>query len=191
MPNDGSVANKTIYCDENSICKVGKQIKLLSFSLEGQEYAVEAVNTIEILRLVTVIPVPEAPDFIPGIINLRGKIIPILDLRLRLGFPHKYYTLNTPIIIANNGNYIMGMIVDQVKEVFNISSGNITPEQIMPGAQYLKGVAKHDNRLLLIINIKNLLNDSEERVLRAGLNGRTNDAAKIAETDVTKIYSTG
>lgn len=182
MSSEGSVANRTIYGDENNVCELNKQIKLLSFTLDDQEYAVEAVSTLEILRLVTVIPVPEAPDFIPGIINLRGKIIPILDLRLRLGFPHKYYNLNTPIIIATNGSYVIGMIVDQVKEVFNIASANITPEQIMPGARYLKGVAKHESRLLLIINLKNLLNDSEKKSLQSSINVRTKDAAKIYST---------
>lgn len=191
MLNESPVAHKAIQCDEKSVCEIKKEIKLLSFMLDNHEYAVEAVNTIEILRLVAIIPIPEAPTFVPGIINLRGRIIPILDLRLRFGFPHKYYNLNTPIIIATNGSYMMGIIVDQVKEVFNITPANIAAEHIMPGAQYLKGVAKCDSHLLLIVNLKNLLDDSEEKSLQAGLAGQNKDAAEFKETDSTKVYSIG
>ena len=85
----------------------------------------------------------------------------------------------------------MGIIVDQVKEVFNITPANIAAEHIMPGAQYLKGVAKCDSHLLLIVNLKNLLDDSEEKSLQAGLAERNKDAAEFKETDSTKVYSIG
>lgn len=177
-----------------NIIKFDKQVKFVCFRLGGQDYALDVGETIEILRLVAITPLPEAPDFVPGIINLRGEIIPVIDLRLRYGLKQKMYNLNTPIMVVMSKDRLTGLIVDEVTEVITIPSSCITANEIMFNNRYVKSIAKYDDQLLLIANLEDLLTLEEEEALEQALSIKDQDRyteIKDEELKIEELSKTG
>ena len=146
------------------------EIQLVSFGLAGEEYAVEVMNVQEIIRVPEITKVPSAPSFIEGVINLREKIIPIINLRERFAFGAIEKTDATRILIVNVSGLITGITVDSVSEVLRVPKSIIDPPPpIISGAEeeYIKGVARLDGgkKLLLLLNAENALNGSEKKEL--------------------------
>lgn len=170
-----------------------RQIRLVCFTLDGQVYALYAADAVEILRIVAITSLPEAPHFIPGIIDLRGEIIPVVDLGIRFGFKHKIYNLNTPIIVAKAANRTVGLIVDQVTEVITVSSSEITGDRLMPNARYLKSVAKHEDELLLVVGLDDLFSSEEEMALQLALGGpdEFQQPELVTDADLVGLTKTG
>jgi purine-binding chemotaxis protein CheW len=138
--------------------------KYLTFELAQEEYGVPVLKVREIVRMVDITPVPHMPPYVRGVINLRGKVIPVMDLRLKLGFPRQDYTERTCIVIVEvaltTGRVLMGMVVDRVADVLNITSGEIdaTPEfgeRVQTG--YMCGVAKVKGRVTILIDLDQVL----------------------------------
>jgi len=135
-------------------------IELLCFKLSDEEYAVDIHNVKEIIKMMDITEVPKIPDFMLGIISLRGVIIPLLDLRMRLSLEVSEYSHKTRIIVASSGDMKMGMVVDAVTEVVRLKKGIMeAPPSMLTSidADLLKGVGRHDDRLLIIPNLAKVL----------------------------------
>jgi purine-binding chemotaxis protein CheW len=147
-------------------------LQLVSFSIGQEEFGLDIQRIQEINRMVEITRVPNAPEFVVGVINLRGKVIPIIDLRKRFGFPQKESDKNTRIIVVELENMVVGFIVDAVREVIRIPK-NITepPPAIIAGigSEYITSVAKMENRLLILLDIERLLRDKEKQQLDSTL----------------------
>jgi purine-binding chemotaxis protein CheW len=139
---------------------------LVTFHLSKEEYGVEIASVQEIIRASDITPVPGAPLHVKGVINLRGKIIPVVDLRKRFGLPEIDGCETQRIIVVELGVKRLGMLVDSVSQVIKISSSiiDIMPEEaVSVNENYIKGVGKLDNRLIIILDLSQSLLAAEGR----------------------------
>lgn len=144
----------------------GELLQLVTFKVGSEEYAISILTVQEINRMMQITPVPQSPAFIEGVINLRGKIIPVMDLRKRFGRDAAEDREDSRIIVVEVASRVIGFTVDQVNEVLRISSGIIEPPPPMVcGADsgYVKGVGKLEDRLLILLDLDRLLNAEELR----------------------------
>ena len=143
-------------------------LQLVSFNIGQEEFGLSIQSIQEINRMVEITRVPNSPEFVSGVINLRGKVIPIINLRKRFGFPPKESDRNTRIIVVELGEMVVGFIVDAVSEVLRIPK-NITepPPSIVAGigSEYITAVAKLENRLLILLDLERILKDKEKQQL--------------------------
>ena len=139
--------------------------KFLTFSMGSEMYGIEIQYVIEIIGIQAITEVPELPEYIKGIINLRGKIIPVMDVRLRFYKPFMEYNDRTCIIVIDIDDTYIGLIVDSVSEVLSIPEGEIVdpPEVNKTGNRYIKGIGKVDNEMKLILDCYRLLNDRDKK----------------------------
>jgi len=140
------------------------ELQLVSFNIGTEEFGVDILKVQEINRMVEITRVPQAPNYVEGVINLRGKVVPIVDLRKRFNLELKEYDKNTRIVVVDIGGNIMGMIVDSVSEVLRLSANTIEPPpDIVTGvnAEYIKGVAKLEDRLLIFLDLSRVVDVSE------------------------------
>ncbi|THF81245.1 chemotaxis protein CheW [Cohnella fermenti] len=144
---------------------MAEELKVIVFTLAHEEYGIEVDKVRTIERMVPITRVPKTPAFVKGVINLRGVVIPIIDLRGRFGLPESEPTENTRIIIVAANDLEVGFIVDSANDVVDIMSDTIgVPPEVVGGikAKYLSGVAAlGDNRLLILLNLSEVLNRSE------------------------------
>lgn len=141
--------------------------KFLAFSLGNEFYGIEIMYVTEIIGIQAITEVPELPDYIKGIINLRGKIIPVMDVRLRFKKPSKEYNDRTCIIVVDMEELSIGLIVDSVSEVLSIPDSHIVPppELNKGGNKFIKGIGKVGNEVKLILNCNKLLNNEDLETL--------------------------
>jgi len=157
--------------NENNINKDDKQeiLQLVSFHIDNEEFGVEILKVQEIIRMMAVTKVPNAPCFIEGVINLRGRVIPIIDLRIRLGLERISHNNSTRIIVLEISNKTIGFIVDSVNEVLRIPKSIIeTPPDIVSGginSEYITAVGKLDDRLLILLDLEKILSSEETKTL--------------------------
>ncbi len=145
---------------------MSEEYKLVTFNLQDDEYGFHVDFVHEVRRMRKVVYVPEAPAFVEGLIKLRGEIIPVVDLRKRLGLAKKEHKKSTRIIIVKVKGHTLGVIVDSVNEVLAISEGDIDhPDSVLKDTAFLKGVAKVPGRMILIIDIDRLLTLEEKELL--------------------------
>lgn len=114
----------------------------------------------EIIRMMQITMVPRAPEFIEGVINLRGKVIPVINMRTRFNKPALDQDSNTRIVVMELENKIVGFLVDGVSEVLRIPESTVEdPPPVVAGigSEYIRGIGKLDNRLLILLNLDNLL----------------------------------
>jgi purine-binding chemotaxis protein CheW len=138
--------------------------EFLTFTLGAEEYGVDILKVQEIRGYGTVTRIPEAPDFVKGVINLRGTIVPVVDMRLKFKLGAADYNTFTVMIILNVANRVVGMVVDSVSDVVAL-----TPSQIRPapelgssvGAQFLTGIGALDQRMLILLDIERLMTSAE------------------------------
>ena len=142
--------------------------KYLTFLLGHEEYGVEILKVKEIIGMINITPVPETPPFVKGIVNLRGKVIPVIDLRLKFQMPKRDYDERTCIVImevqSKGGNKPIGVIVDGVSEVLPISGEKIEPPPAIGlslKSTYIKGMAKIEDRIKILLNIDRVLSSEE------------------------------
>jgi len=145
---------------------MGEELKIVTFRLQDDEYGFEIDSVREVRRLKRVVCVPEAPAFVEGVIKLRGAILPVIDLRSRLGLGKQEHGRSTRIIIAGAEEHIIGVIVDSVEEVIGVSPQNVDhPDSVLANVDFLKGVAKVPGRMILIVDINKLLSLEEKELL--------------------------
>jgi len=145
-----------------------KQQQLVSFRLGVEEYGVSIMKVQEIIRMQEITKVPQMPDFIEGIINLRGNVIPIIDLRKRFGLSCAEKTIDSRIVVVSVRERIVGIIVDGVSEVLRLSEEQIEPPPpavSTAGREYIKGVGKLEKRLLILLDIDKILSSEEHNVI--------------------------
>lgn len=145
-------------------------LQLVSFKIGHEEFGVDITKVQEINRMVEITKVPQAPAYVEGVINLRGKVIPIIDLRNRLGVELKEYDKNTRIVVVDIEQHVMGMIVDSVSEVLRIPVSTIEPPpDIATGmnSEYIQGVAKLEDRLLIFLDLSHVIDVDTVRTLAA------------------------
>ena len=144
------------------------ELQLIVFSLAQEEYALPITKVQEINRLVAITKLPQTPNFMEGIINLRGQIIPVIDLRKRFALAMAEYTDDSRIIIVTIGGQTAGIIVDSVAEVVRLQSDHIEPppKSFTIDSQYIEGVGKLGDRLLILLNLDRTLSTDEENALR-------------------------
>ncbi len=147
---------------------LGEELQLVVFTLATEEYALPITRVQEINRIVAITKLPQTPDFMEGIINLRGRLIPVIDLRKRFSLAIADYTDDSRIIVVEIGNQTVGIIVDAVTEVVRLQSDSIEPPPMAFAidAQYIQGVGKLDNRLLILLDLDRTLSTNEEIALR-------------------------
>jgi purine-binding chemotaxis protein CheW len=144
--------------------------QVVSFKLGPEEYGVDIAQVQEINRMVTVTNVPRAPAFMEGVINLRGQLIPIIDLRTRFGMPRAEHTKNTRIVVTEVGTKRVGMVVDSVSEVLRLPLDAIEPAPDMISGvdtEYIRGVGKMNDRLIILLDLAKVVTNSERRDLEA------------------------
>lgn len=145
-------------------------IQLVTFSIAEEEFGVEILRVQEIIRLMPITRVPNAPPSVEGVINLRGKVIPVIDLRRRFGMEAAEADEHTRIVVMDLHDRVVGFVVDAVREVLRIESSAIEPPpQVVSGigSEYLKGMGRIGDRLLILLDLDRLLSDSEKGALAA------------------------
>lgn len=144
--------------------------ELVSFKLGVEEFATPIRWVREIIRYLQITTVPNTPDFVEGVINLRGRVIPVIDLRKRLNLPTKKEEKQTRILNIEIDNKLVGFIVDEVTGVITIPSNIIekTPDIIVAGVEsvYITGVCKLEGRLLILLDFDRVLHVSEKDKLK-------------------------
>lgn len=149
--------------------------KYLIFSIGQECYGIDIKYVIEIIGVEPITEVPELPKYIKGVINLRGKIIPVMDVRIKLKKEEKEYDDRTCIIVVEIENIDIGLIIDKVIEVANIDESNISPPpkvnlEKQNSNSYIKGIGKIQNEVRLLIDCNKLLEDDEIEELKNGEN---------------------
>ena len=144
---------------------MAEEMKVIVFTLAQEEYGIEVDKVRTIERMVPITRVPKTPPFVKGVINLRGIVIPVIDLRGRFGLVETDHTENSRIIIVAANELEVGFIVDSANDVLDIMSDAIeNPPEVLGGikAKYISGVAKiGESRLLILLNLVEVLNRNE------------------------------
>ncbi len=142
--------------------------KYLTFMLGKEEYGVDILRAREIIGTMEITPVPQTPEFVKGVINLRGKIIPVVDLRIKFGMPPRDYDDKTCIIVVEvpgeSERVLVGVVVDQVQEVTPIMDEDIEPPSSIGAAvqsKYIHGLAKTKDGVKILLNIEHVLSSEE------------------------------
>ncbi|HET7578457.1 MAG TPA: chemotaxis protein CheW [Bacillales bacterium] len=146
------------------------EMKVIVFQLNDEEYGVNILQVRSIEKMQSVTRVPKAPHFVKGVINLRGVVTPVIDLRKRFSLEEREETEETRIIIVQVEGTEIGLIVDGATDVLDLSEDSIEPPADIVGgvkAEYLHGVAKLTNRLLIMLNLKKVLNPGEIAELKS------------------------
>jgi purine-binding chemotaxis protein CheW len=143
-------------------------LQLVTFRLGNEEFSLDILRVQEIIRHMELTRVPRTPDFVDGVINLRGRVIPVLDLRKRFGLPSDERTNETRIIVVDVDSKTVGLKVDAVSEVLRLPAETVEPAPaIVTGAEsdYIKGVGKLDGRLLILLDVEKILTRTERDAL--------------------------
>jgi purine-binding chemotaxis protein CheW len=144
--------------DENDAA--GGSQEFLTFVLGGEEYAIDILRVQEIRGYEAVTPIAHAPEFIKGVINLRGAIVPIIDLRIKFGLGKAEYTAFTVVVVLNIGNRVVGVVVDAVSDVITVRDGQMHPPPELSRAvdlRYITALAMLDERMLIVVDIEGLM----------------------------------
>jgi purine-binding chemotaxis protein CheW len=143
-------------------------LQLVSFVIEGEEFGIDILKVQEIIRPVPVTRVPNAPPFVEGVINLRGRIVPVIDARRRFGLPPRAMDEESRIVVVELTGKTVGFVMDAVREVIRVERGVIEPPpELAVGidADYLSGVAKLEDRLLILLDVERVLAEEEQAAL--------------------------
>jgi purine-binding chemotaxis protein CheW len=144
--------------------RVDKSGKYLTFSLAGEEYGLEILKVREIIQMMAITAVPRTPAYIRGVINLRGKVIPVVDLRQKMSLPVEEQTGQTCIIVVDIGEVEMGIIVDRVSEVLDIAGVDIEDAPSFGASintDFILGMGKAGDHVTTLLDIKEVLTGDE------------------------------
>jgi purine-binding chemotaxis protein CheW len=160
MNNDGiETMNVAVSSDDDEM-----KGKYLTFWTDDQLFGVPIKDVVQIVGMQKITKIPEYPDYAKGVINLRGTIVPLIDVRLRMGKPGQEYNDRTCIIVTNVHSNYFGFIVDQVEEVTDISDDVVSPPPKLNGDtvnKYLTGIARMGDKLVLMVNTAKILGEEE------------------------------
>jgi len=149
-----------------------KEGKYLTFTLANEEYGIGILKIKEIIGMILITTIPQAPEYVKGVVNLRGKVIPVIDLRLKFGMQAIEYNERTCIIVLEigdqNNEVMIGIVVDSVSEVLNIKGEDIEEAPHFGSTldtEYILGMAKSENSVKILLNIDSILKTDEIAVL--------------------------
>ncbi|MCB9420338.1 MAG: purine-binding chemotaxis protein CheW [Ardenticatenaceae bacterium] len=144
-----------------------KNTQVLTFQLGSQEYALDIINIVRVVRMVAVTPAPNTPPVIEGVVNVRGRVIPVLNLRIRFGLTAVPPTIHNHLLIVRTTDRTLGLIVDRVSKVLTLGANELDDAAGMGSAmaRYLAAVGKLNDRLLLILDPDSLLSVEEAKTL--------------------------
>jgi len=151
----------------------GRQVQVVVFTIEGKTLGVDILKVQEILHMVEITPFPRMPDFALGAINLRGRIVPVINLRRKLGMPDRTPGPKTCNLLVRSGEQVIGFLVDEVFEVIDIPAVFLeSPDQgpVWMRSELFSGLGKLPERLLVILNTDRLLTPLEESLLPTASN---------------------
>ena len=154
--------------DGNSHKKDDQLLQLVTFSTGDEEFGVDILKVQEIILPMAITKVPKAPEFVEGVINLRGKVIPVIDLRRRFGLKSKTQDKYTRIIVIEINQMIVGFVVDSISEVLRIPANTVEPPPpVVAGleSEYISGVGKLEDRLLILLDLDRLLSREDVEAL--------------------------
>jgi purine-binding chemotaxis protein CheW len=178
------MGNLTAANDKQTVRADSRAGKFLTFFLADEEYGVEILKVQEIIGRMPITPVPLTSNYILGVINLRGKIHPIMDLKIKFGMDKSAITDETCIIVIKTASLMMGVLVDKVSEVVNVASGDIedTPSfGADVNTDYLLGVGKIGGRVRLLLDIEKVITVSD--IIHMKKAAETSGAEPKAETN--------
>ncbi|MCW3488716.1 chemotaxis protein CheW [Dethiobacter alkaliphilus] len=142
-----------------------EELQLVAFFLQGEEFAVDIQKVREVLKLTQITPLPQSLDFIEGVINLRGEVIPVIDLRKRFRIAGEAQEEQTRIIIVEIDESLVGLIVDSVTEVLHLAVSAVdAPPRRLAGTrtEFISGVGKLNDRLIIILDLEKILSTDEQ-----------------------------
>lgn len=144
----------------------GELLQLVGFRLGSEEYGLEILRVQEIIRMQSLTRVPNSPGFVEGVINLRGKVIPVVGLRKRFGLPGREHDKATRIIVVEVKGDVMGFEVDSVSEVLRIPTDTVEPPPRLSkrNNEYVSGVGKLEDRLLLLLDVNRLMTEADAAI---------------------------
>jgi purine-binding chemotaxis protein CheW len=139
-------------------------VQWVTFRLADEIYGINVMQVQEVLRVTEIAPVPGAPHYVLGIINLRGNVVTVIDTRIRLGLPTAELTDATRIVIIEGAKHVVGILVDCVAEVVDLNMSELESAPNVgndDSARYIQGVASHGDELLILVDLNKLLTDGE------------------------------
>jgi len=143
-------------------------IQLVSFNLEKEEYGINVLAVREIIRMISITRVPNTPSYVEGVINLRGKVVPIISLRRKFDLAQAEYDKRTRIMVMEVVGEMMGFIVDEVSEVIRISEKDIQPPPPVVASgieqECMAGIVNQAERLLVLLDLERMFTDDERRL---------------------------
>ena len=148
---------------------ITSDMKVIVFGLHNEEYGIDVNQVKSIERMQTITRIPATLDFLKGVINMRGSVIPVIDLRSRFGIPAIDHSENSRIIIVGVQSMEVGVIVDTANDVIDISADSIAIPPVVTGAgdtEYIRGIAKLNDRLLILLDFDKVLNSQEVKILQ-------------------------
>jgi purine-binding chemotaxis protein CheW len=153
-----------------------------TFTLGSESYALDVSRVREVLEMTHVTPLPRTPDYLRGVINVRGSVVPVVDLRLKLGMTRTEQTPSTCIVVLDvstqDGVTVVGGLVDAVQEVVDFDSSRVEPPPrlgVGVRARFIKGIAKRDDRFVMLLDIHGLFEEEELAELAAAERGTSDD----------------
>jgi len=168
-----------------SVTSISDIRQYLTFQLNDEIFALDVSHVREILEFTTVTKVPKTPEYMRGVINLRGSVVPVLDMRLKFGMSMTEKTVNTCIIVVEvsfeGETSIIGALVDSVEEVFELEPGQIEPAPkigVQLKTEFIKGMGKRDDRFIIILDIDKVFS-SEELSMAEGMGTQEQEAANM------------
>jgi purine-binding chemotaxis protein CheW len=172
------------------------EIQLVVFDLASEHYGVDISDVREIMRMQNITKVPGAVSYVEGVINLRGKVLPVLDLRKRLGLKVAEQTAESRIVVVDIADGEVGVIVDAVTEVLRVPNSAIEPPSSMVAqgnSDYLRGIAKLTDRLIILLDLNKLLSSKADAEMIARVLGENASDVKKPDADLenTVIKTSG
>jgi purine-binding chemotaxis protein CheW len=174
-----SIRNENTVQHDASIGS-GELLQLVSFQVGDEEFGLDILRVQEIIRIQPLTRVPNLPDYIDGVINLRGKVIPVIGLRKRLGLDKQSADKRTRIVVVDVHGQVLGFVVDSVSEVLRIHTDTVepTPRLGKVDREFISGVGKLDSRLLLLLDLERLMSETE---MTEAVGGKTVSTMATAE----------
>ena len=147
---------------------VGETKSFLSFILAEEHFTIPVMKIMEILEVPKITKVPQSPNFLVGVINLRGAVLPVIDTRIKFGMSHIEYTINTCVLVlnieVNDENLIVGALVDSVSEVFELHDSKIKPTPTIASryrADYIQGMIQENDHFMMVLNIDKVFSSND------------------------------
>lgn len=147
--------------------KLDELVQLVSFRLGQEDFGIDILKVQEINRMVEITKVPQAPHYCEGVINLRGKVIPVINLRKKFDLEAQEWDKNTRILVCDVSGSVIGMIVDSVDEVLKVPDSTIEPTPSVVGSvssDYINGIAKLDERLLIFLDVSKIASEINQEI---------------------------